>query len=159
MSDECLACALAAGRQPLPGRLIYRTRCWRVEHCVGPLGLGTLIVKPERHVTAVADLSDAEAVELGALLRQASWVAGQLVAGADQIYNCLWSHLGGRPGHIHYVIQPVTREQMAAYEAFGPGLQVAMSRARDFPDEAEVARLAERARRLFAPGPSADGPG
>ena len=81
------------------------------------------------------------------------------MAGADQVYNCLWSHLGGRPGHIHYVVQPVTRAQMAAYEAFGPGLQVAMSRARDFPDEAEVARLAERARRLFAPGPSADGPG
>lgn len=149
MADECLACELAAGRQPLPGGLIYRTRFWRVEHCVGPLGLGTLIVKPERHVTAVADLSDTEAVELGPLLRQASWVAGQLVAGVGQVYNCLWSHLGGQPGHIHYVIQPVTTEQAAAYEAFGPSLQLAMSRAGDFPDEADVARLAGHARQLF----------
>jgi diadenosine tetraphosphate (Ap4A) HIT family hydrolase len=155
MADECLACALAAGRRPLPGGRIFRTEFWLVEHCVGPLGLGTLIVKPERHVTAVAGLSAAEAAELGPLLRQASWVAGQL-AGADQVYNCLWSHLGGQPGHSHYVVQPVTREQMAAYEAFGPGLQVAMSRAGDVPDEAEVARLAERARQLFAPGPPPD---
>ena len=137
---------------------IFRTEFWLVEHCVGPLGPGTLIVKPERHVTAVAGLLAAEAAELGPLLRLASWVAGQLT-GADQVYNCLWSHPGGQPGHIHYVVQPVTREQMAAYEAFGPSLQVAMSLARDFPEEAEVARLADQARRLFAPGPSADDPG
>jgi hypothetical protein len=57
MTDQCLACALAAGRLPLPGGRIFRTEFWLVEHCVGPLGLGTLIVKPERHVTAVAGLS------------------------------------------------------------------------------------------------------
>ena len=82
--------------------------------------------------------------------------AGQLT-GADQVYNCLWSHLAGKPGHIHYVVQPVTRVQTAAYEAFGIGLQVAMSLVGDFPDEAEVARLAERARELFALGPPPDG--
>lgn len=101
MADDCLACALAAGQKPLPGGLLHRTENWLVDHCVGPLGLGTLIVKPERHVTAVADLSPAEAAELGPLLQLASWVAGQLV-GADQVYNCLWSHAGGVPGHIHY---------------------------------------------------------
>jgi diadenosine tetraphosphate (Ap4A) HIT family hydrolase len=151
MADGCLACDLAAGRRPLPGGRIFRTEFWLVEHCVGPLGLGTLIVKPERHVTTVTGLSAAEAAELGPLLRQSSWVAGQLT-GADQVYNCLWSHLGGKPGHIHYVVQPVTRVQTDAYEAFGIGLQVAMSLVGDFPDGAEVARLAERARELFALG-------
>jgi len=62
------------------------------------------------------------------------------------------SSISSQPGHIHYVIQPVTREQMAAYEAFGPSLQVAMSRAGDFPGEAEVANVAEQARQLFMPG-------
>jgi diadenosine tetraphosphate (Ap4A) HIT family hydrolase len=156
VADECLACELAAGRRPLPGGRIFRTEFWLVEHCVGPLGLGALIVKPERHVTAVAGLSAAEAAELGPLLRQASWVAGQLV-DAGQVYNCLWSHLGGRPGHIHYVVQPVTREQMTVYGALGPSLQVAMSRAKDVPGEAEVAKVAEQARRLFALGPPAAG--
>lgn len=112
MGDDCLACALATGRQPLPGGLIYRTDSWLVEHWVGPLGLGTLIVKPERHVTAVAELSHAEASEPGPLLQQTSWVASQLVE-AEQIYNCLWSHAGAshaigsadpRPsGHSHGV--------------------------------------------------------
>lgn len=86
--EDCLACDLARGRQPLPGGLIYRTGSWLVEHCVGPLGLGTLIVKPERHVTAVADLTEEEAAELGPLLRRASQVASQLV-GCEQVYNCL----------------------------------------------------------------------
>lgn len=27
---------------------IHETTHWLVEHCVGPLGLGTLIVKPRR---------------------------------------------------------------------------------------------------------------
>lgn len=36
-----------------------------VEHCVGPLGVGTLIVKPERHVVHVADLTAEEAASMG----------------------------------------------------------------------------------------------
>jgi diadenosine tetraphosphate (Ap4A) HIT family hydrolase len=149
MTDDCLACALAAGREPLPGGLIHRTQYWLVEHCVGPLGLGTLIVKPERHVTAVADLSPAEAAELGPLLQQTSQVAGQLV-DSDQVYNCLWSHGGGVPVHIHYVIQPVTRAQMATYQCAGPRLQEAMFAAGITPDPGEIATVAGSARRLFA---------
>ncbi|MEU2423223.1 hypothetical protein ABZ619_19740 [Streptomyces sp. NPDC007851] len=41
MSGECLACGLMAGRVPLPGGCVLRTEFWVVEHCVGPLGLGT----------------------------------------------------------------------------------------------------------------------
>jgi diadenosine tetraphosphate (Ap4A) HIT family hydrolase len=149
LEDDCLACALAAGREPLPGGLIHRTESWLVEHCVGPLGLGTLIVKPERHVTAVADLSSGEAAELGPLLQQASWVASQLV-DSEQVYNCLWSHQGGFPGHIHYVIQPVTRQQMATYRCHGPRLQTAMFTAGITPDADEVTSVADHARRLFA---------
>jgi diadenosine tetraphosphate (Ap4A) HIT family hydrolase len=148
-NDGCLACDLAAGRRPLPGGLIYRRRSWLVEHCVGPLGLGTLVVKPERHVTAVADLSADEAADLGPLLRQASQVAGQLV-GAEQVYNCLWSHAGGVPAHIHYVVQPVTRQQMSELGGYGPGLQMAMFAAGQMPDPSQVISVADKARRLFS---------
>jgi diadenosine tetraphosphate (Ap4A) HIT family hydrolase len=88
------------------------------------LGLGTLIVKPERHVTSVADLSDDKAAEPGPLLRRALQIACQLVE-ADQVYNCLWSHAGGERVHIHYVVQPVTKKQMSVFAAHGPNLQVA----------------------------------
>ena len=147
--DGCMACELSAGRLPLPGGLIHRTDHWLIEHCIGPLGLGTLIVKPQRHVTAVADLSDDEARELGPLLRRASAVARDLV-DAEQVYNCLWSHAGRVPVHIHYVVQPVTRKQMRDLDAYGPGLQIAMFAAGVAPDRAEVERVADRARRLFA---------
>ena len=44
--EGCLACDLNTGRIQPPGGLIFETGGWRVEHCVGPLGLGTLVVKP-----------------------------------------------------------------------------------------------------------------
>jgi diadenosine tetraphosphate (Ap4A) HIT family hydrolase len=149
--DDCLACELADGRRHLPGGLIVRTDHWLVEHCLGPLGLGTLIVKPERHVTRVADLTDDEAAELGPLLRRASAVAGRLV-DAEQTYNCLWSHAGGVPVHIHYVVQPVTAGLMARFQAHGPGLQLAMFTGGEMPPEDDVERVAEQARRVFAAG-------
>jgi diadenosine tetraphosphate (Ap4A) HIT family hydrolase len=119
-----------------------------VEHCIGPLGLGTLIVKPKRHVTAVAALHKEEADELGPLLRLSSLVASELV-GAEQVYTCLWSHAGGRPGHIHYVVQPVTAEQMSLHKAYGPELQVAMFNRGDVPAAAEIETIADAARLAF----------
>jgi diadenosine tetraphosphate (Ap4A) HIT family hydrolase len=145
---ECIACELSRGDRELPGGLIHRTRHWLVEHCVGPLGIGTLIVKPERHVTAVADLTMDEAVELGPLLHRASAVAGQLV-NADQVYNCLWSHAGGEPVHIHYVVQPVTTTQMTAFGVHGPKLQVEMFSAGVVPDAKDIEVIAARAKLLF----------
>jgi hypothetical protein len=161
--DDFFACALTAGRLPLPGGLLHGTALWRVEHCVGPLGLGTLVVKPVRHVTAVAALTEAEAIALGPLIRTASAVATRLAAGegeaddegADQVYNCLWSHAGGRPVHVHYVVQPVTRTQMAQYGTQGPALQAAMF-ASGPPLDADadaVEAVADRARALFADPP------
>jgi diadenosine tetraphosphate (Ap4A) HIT family hydrolase len=113
------------------------------------LGLGTVIVKPRRHVTAVAELSDWEAEELGPLLRAASAVVSRLVDPA-QVYNCLWSHAGGVPGHLHYVIQPVTKTQMSDFGAHGPALTMAMFRHGEVPATVDVERVAEQARRLFA---------
>lgn len=146
--DECLACGLAVGLLPLPGGRIHETTHWLVEHCVGPLGPGTLVIKPRRHVTSVAALSEQEASELGPLLQRASAVAGELVA-AEQVYNCLWSHAGGRPAHIHYVIQPVTAEQMERHGAHGPALQAAMFAHGTLVPDDEIADLADRARAAF----------
>ncbi len=130
---------------------MHRTTHWLVEHCVGPLGLGTLIVKPERHVTAVADLTDEEAQELGPLLRLTSKVARQLIQ-AEQVYNCLWSHAGATPGHIHYVVQPVTKQQMTDFDCYGPALQMAMFTGGAPLAADEVQVICDQARALFSPG-------
>lgn len=147
--QPCLACDLSAGRVPLPGGTIHETRHWRIEHCVGPLGLGTLIVKPKRHVVTVADLTEGEADELGPVLRDSSRVARDLV-GADQVYNCLWSHAGGKPGHIHYVVQPVRHQDISSGTGlYGPALQVALFTSGQVPDTNDIATVADRARRAF----------
>lgn len=147
-NEDCEACALALGVRELPGGVIHERDGWRVEHCVGPLGLGTLIVKPSRHVTAVAELDDSEASALGALLRDASQIAAALT-DADQVYNCLWSHAGGVPVHIHYVVQPVTPVQLETMGLYGPRLQVEMFEHRDYPRNDEVVDVCHRAREFF----------
>src|SRR5207302_4064911 len=98
-------------------RLVRRAHRWT-------LALGTLILKPKRHVTRVSGLSHEEAAELGPLLLRSAAVVDELVK-PDQVYTCLWSHAGGAPVHIHYVVQPATRELMARYDEYGPHLQVA----------------------------------
>jgi diadenosine tetraphosphate (Ap4A) HIT family hydrolase len=146
--EGCLACDLAEGRLPLPGGVIHETANWFVDHTVGPLGVGTLILKPRRHVTRVSELTDNEAGELGPLLRRSAAVVDELL-GPEQVYTCLWSHAGGTPVHIHYVVQPATRELMDRYDSYGPKLQIAMFDAGVAPPEAEVEAFAERARAAF----------
>jgi diadenosine tetraphosphate (Ap4A) HIT family hydrolase len=147
--EGCLSCDLAAGRLELPGGVIHETTNWFVEHTVGPLGVGTLIVKPKRHVTRVSELTEHEAGELGLLLVRAASVLDDLLE-PEQVYICLWSHAGGTPVHIHYVVQPVTRRLMDQHRSYGPHLQVAMFEADVASPKAEVEAFAERARSAFA---------
>jgi diadenosine tetraphosphate (Ap4A) HIT family hydrolase len=146
----CFACDLIAGTARLPGGRLYQSSRWVVEHTVGPLGLGTLVVKPFRHVVHLADLDDAESAELGPLLRQTAAAVTQLVE-PEQVYTCLWSHRGAVPVHIHFVVQPITRSDMTRFDALGPDLQVAMFQADVCPDEEEIERICERFRGVFGP--------
>ena len=133
----------------MPGGIILDTGRWLVEHCVGPLGVGTLIVKPRRHVLHVWKLEEAEARELGPLLQRTSAAVAELVS-PEQVYVCLWSHAGGKPVHIHFVVQPVTRADMDSLGAYGPGLQLAMFERGEQPDPAAVEAFAERCRAVLA---------
>ena len=55
MPSDCYACRLIEGAAPLPGGRIHVTEHWVVEHCTGPLGVGTMIVKPFRHCLHVGE--------------------------------------------------------------------------------------------------------
>jgi diadenosine tetraphosphate (Ap4A) HIT family hydrolase len=129
--------------------LIHETSRWRVEHCVGPLGVGSLLLKPKRHVTRVAELTVEEADEQGPLLRLCAIVVDRLLE-PEQIYVCLWSHAGGEPVHLHYVVQPITRALMDDHGAHGPRLQVEMFADGRPPSEDDVATFAHNARLAFA---------
>jgi diadenosine tetraphosphate (Ap4A) HIT family hydrolase len=146
----CFACELIERPERVPGGRIATIGHWAVEHCVGPLGVGTAIVKPLRHVIHLADLDPDEAAELGPLL--ASVARAVTLASIDvgdapgQVYACLWSHAERKPGHIHFVIQPVDENLMARHDAHGPELQVRMFRAGEQMDSASMSDAAERIR-------------
>lgn len=148
MPQDCYACRLTDGREPLAGGRICATENWVVEHCTGPLGVGTLIVKPFRHCVHVGELTSAEARELGPLLQR---VAGavQDLTGADQVYVCLWSHAGWQPAHVHFVVQPAWNQWRERYRRPGPALQAAMFESGEAPAIADVELLCAEARRLL----------
>ena len=146
---DCFACSLTSGVLPLVGGELLRTRHWVVEHAVGPLELGTMVVKPIRHVCHVADLTPAESVELGPLLQHVSSVATELCE-PDQVYVCLWSHSGLRPGHIHFVVEPVQRSSVAELGVGGPTYQAHRFRQGVEPTSTQVEGFCEAARPLLA---------
>jgi ribosomal protein S18 acetylase RimI-like enzyme len=147
----CLACDLTSGTRHLPGGRVHQTTRWVVEHCLGPLGLGTLVVKPLRHVLHVADLDEAESAELGPLLRLTSAAVTEVMQ-PEQVYVCLWSHAGGAPAHIHFVVQPVTEADKNRFGAAGPDLQAAMFRAGEQPGEDLIDLVCARLRGVLRPG-------
>jgi ATP adenylyltransferase len=69
--------------------------------------------------------------------------------GADQVYNCLWSHAGGSPVHINYVVQPVTKDRMAEFGCYGPNIQTATFTTGQLPAPDLVEAISERARTEF----------
>lgn len=147
-ATACLACDLADGTRELPGDRVAETERWIVEHCIGPLGVGTLVVKPRRHVLQVADLTGEEADELGPLLQRTASVVRSLT-GADQVYVCLWSHAGWEAVHIHFVVQPVSSELRDAHPQPGPSMQAAMFEEGALPDRSAVEAFCDRARAAF----------
>jgi diadenosine tetraphosphate (Ap4A) HIT family hydrolase len=147
-TEDCLACRLIEDPASLPGGTIHRTAGWTVEHCIGPLGVGTLIVKPLRHCLNVAELTEQETLELGPLLRKAAGCVRHL-CGADQTYVCLWSHAGWKPVHIHFVVQPAWNSDRTRYPGPGPSLQAAMFERREQPPVDEVVAFCNEARGYF----------
>ena len=142
----------------LPGGRVFQTTHWVVEHCIGALGVGTLIVKPFRHTVHLSDLTAEESAELGPLLQRTAQVV-QVIAGADQVYACLWSHAGWEPVHIHFVLQPSWNAMKERYPGPGPMLQVSMFRAGEPLDPGAVEEFCAKARHALQLDPPASAAG
>ena len=127
---------------------MFQTAHWVVEHCIGALGVGTLIVKPFRHTVHLSDLRVEETAELGPLLQRTAQVI-QVLAAADQVSACLWSHVGWEPVHIHFVLQPARNALRDRYPGPGPLLQASMFAANERLDPGAVEEFCKRARHAF----------
>jgi diadenosine tetraphosphate (Ap4A) HIT family hydrolase len=146
----CMACDLVQHPEGVPGGRIATFGGWVVEHCIGPLGIGTVVLKPARHVVHLADLDSSEVADLGPALTTVARAVADASAEAGrppgQVYACLWSHAQREPGHIHFVVQPVGPELMERFDAHGPTLQVRMFEADEPMEWLEMARAADRIR-------------
>ena len=145
----CLGCDIVAGRFAVPGGVLRRTARWIVNHAVGQLNLGTLIVAPRDHIVAVADLDDLAAAELGPLLRDTARIA-EAICQPEQTYVCVWSHGRAERRHLHILVQPITTAVVTQYGGLrSEQLQARMLKTAPPLDAAAVEPFCAAARRLF----------
>ena len=136
--EGCLACDVLARRIEVPGGTIDETLHWHADHCLGPFGVGAVVVKSKEHVGDLWRLPDAAAAELGPFLRRISDAVVEGL-GAERAYLTMW--VDKPPHHVHLVIYP----RWPSDEKRGGDLDVERWAA-GLPDPVEAADAAERLR-------------
>ena len=103
----CKTCELIARRDagitPL-WDCIHRTQFWDVVHSYNTALPGWLVLVARRHIEAIDELTDEEAVELGILLRRVS-LALKEVTGCLKTYVIQIAEAAEHP-HVHFHIIP-----------------------------------------------------
>jgi diadenosine tetraphosphate (Ap4A) HIT family hydrolase len=104
---DCLTCTLLARRDAGGAPVwdaIARTDHWDVVHAYDTSIEGWLVLAARRHLTALADLSDAEAAELGPLTRDVSR-ALHAALGCEKTYVAQFAEAAAHP-HVHVHVVP-----------------------------------------------------
>lgn len=112
MNDNCLTCELVARRdrdEAPPWDSIHRTPYWDIVHSYNTSLPGWLVLISRRHMTAVDEMTEAEALELGALIRQVS-LALKAVTGCQKTYVIQFAEAAEHP-HVHFHIVPRMADQ------------------------------------------------
>ena len=143
----CGTCRANSGELSAPGGAIYQDTCWRLEHILPPIPLaGWLVLKPLRHVEALADLSREEAATFGPLIQRTT-AAMRAVLQPARIYLCQFSEAEG-VAHIHFHLIPRTTDVPA--ELRGPAvfdlLSTSRREGRDLASPQEAERIAREVR-------------
>jgi diadenosine tetraphosphate (Ap4A) HIT family hydrolase len=158
LHPDCLACQMMAGTHPVPGGTIAENPWWVADHCVGPYGLGSVVLKTRTHRENLWDLSVAESASLGPFLQQLS-EAIALAMAAERVYVSLW--VDQPPYHVHFVLQPRYPDHHHPQELGLKGLELQVFRTLGKPPLApEMVEAAERIRTVwqekFAPQANAE---
>jgi diadenosine tetraphosphate (Ap4A) HIT family hydrolase len=118
-TSDCYACRKEAQFDALPPReRVAFDQHWRVAHGFDTAVPGWLVLLPRRHVTAVHDLTDAEATTLGAWQVKLSR-ALRGVTGCVKTYVVQFAEAEGF-AHVHFHIVP--RMADLPPEQRGPGV-------------------------------------
>lgn len=110
----CHSCELLArrdsGKAPLWDN-IFRGDYWDVVHAYNASWLGWLVLVARRHIAAIDEMTEAEAMELGILLRQVSQ-ALKRQTGCAKTYAAQFAEAPTHP-HVHFHVMPRRPAQAA----------------------------------------------
>ncbi len=124
--NSCKTCELVARRNAGLAPLwdcIYQTPYWDVAHCFDTALPGWLVLVARRHIAAVDELTDAEAAEMGILIRRTS-AALREITGCIKTYVIQFAESPDHP-HVHFHIiprmadQPEERKSMHIFKYLG----------------------------------------
>ncbi|MCB0093447.1 MAG: HIT domain-containing protein [Caldilineaceae bacterium] len=124
--NACHTCTLTARRDAGAAPLwdnIYRTAHWDVVHSFNTSLPGWLVLVARRHMAAVAELTAAEAAELGDLQRRVSRALHE-VTGCAKTYIIQFAEHPDHP-HVHFHIvprmagQPAERRSVNIFSCLG----------------------------------------
>jgi len=119
--DGCETCSLLQrrdrGEAPAWDRIV-RTSFWDVVHSYDTSLEGWLVLVVRRHLTALADLSGDESLDVGRLIRRVS-AALHEVLGCPKTYVAQFAE---SPAHQHVHVHVIPRPSDLSAEARGPGI-------------------------------------
>jgi diadenosine tetraphosphate (Ap4A) HIT family hydrolase len=116
---DCHTCELVARRDAggaPPWDRILRTPLWDVAHAFGTAVEGWIVLVLRRHVTAIADLTEQEAGDLGLLIRDVSR-ALHATTGCAKTYIAQFAE---HPQHRHVHVHVIPRDPDLDDEQRGP---------------------------------------
>jgi diadenosine tetraphosphate (Ap4A) HIT family hydrolase len=88
---------------------IHRTAYWDVVHSYNTALPGWLVLVVRRHIEAIDELTENEALELGALLRRVS-MALKEITGCTKTYVIQFAEAAEHP-HVHFHVVPRMADQ------------------------------------------------
>ncbi|MEJ2747281.1 MAG: HIT family protein [Anaerolineae bacterium] len=109
---RCYTCELTARRHAGQAPLwddIYHTAHWDVAHAYNTALPGWLVLVARRHIEALDELTEAEAIELGLLIRHVS-AALKAATGCRKTYVVQFAEAAEHP-HVHVHIIPRMADQ------------------------------------------------
>ncbi len=116
----CKTCELIARRDNGDAPLwdeILRTPLWDVVHNYDTSLPGWLVLVVRRHLSAIDELTEEEAAELGSLLRRSSHALKEVV-GCEKTYVLQFAEHPEHP-HVHFHVVPRMADMPDKYRATG----------------------------------------
>jgi diadenosine tetraphosphate (Ap4A) HIT family hydrolase len=145
---RCQTCELVARRdagEAPPWDAIYRSQYWDVVHSYNTSLPGWLVLVARRHMVAIDEMSDEEAVELGLLIRRVS-IALKESTGCLKTYVIQFAEAADHP-HVHFHVvprmadQPEDRRSMNVFRYLGVAEEESVGEARMNELAAQIQRV------------------